>query len=78
MDYFFDKYGIYISTVEGNRIDSLPENAYFFDPFNANELAVLMEQLIHKEIKDVPVKKQEDIKINSWELVVNRIKECVS
>ena len=27
---FFDKYGIYISTVEGNRIDSLPENAYFF------------------------------------------------
>ncbi len=54
------------------------ENAYFFDPFNANELAVLMEQVIHKEIKAVPAKKQEDVKINSWELVVNRIKECVS
>lgn len=53
------------------------ENVYYFDPFDANELAALMEQVISKEITAVPVKKQEYEKVNSWEIVVNRIKECV-
>ena len=54
------------------------ENAYFFDPFDARKLADLMEQVIKKEITIAPVKKQGSVKKTSWELVIDRIKECLA
>lgn len=54
------------------------ENAYFFNPFDANELAELMKRAINKDINILPAKKHDDVQKNSWELVIDQISESVT
>lgn len=48
------------------------ENAYFFDPFNPNELACLMRQVIDGEITRKPIH-ENTIDENTWRYVVEEI-----
>lgn len=51
------------------------ENVYFFNPFNANELAILMKKCINKEIVLKPVSKLLCKNRNSWDKVISILNE---
>lgn len=55
------------------------ENAYFFNPFDPKELAVLMKQVIYGEIQVRESKKNliSDLKTDSWKRVVNILEEIL-
>lgn len=49
------------------------ENAYFFDPFQPEQLAVLMEQIATGKIEKKPVQQQVEQDTDSWELVIDQL-----
>jgi len=49
------------------------ENAYFFDPFNPEELAILMQKVMTSQIRKLPLNKIVDDSLDGWLAVIEII-----
>ena len=49
------------------------KNAYFFNPFDATQLANLMKQVVCKDIVKLETNEKSESFVDSWELIIEQI-----